>query len=134
MFDWVSDLWTSICDFIVTVITWLLNLPLKLINYLIDLWYWMREETLKSIGNLLWDSFSTLASLSPYPLNIDQTTLHSFYVNANIFFPVDDMIVLAVFLLETWIMVRVARYSVWLALIFFKPRKPKLSFVDNSEV
>jgi hypothetical protein len=92
----------------------------------------MREETLNALGKLLFDSFSVLASLAPFPLNVNQETLHSFYVNANIFFPVDDLVTLAVFLLETWVMVKVARYSVFLALIFFKPRKPKLSIIDSS--
>ncbi|MCF7900573.1 hypothetical protein K9K77_03620 [Candidatus Babeliales bacterium] len=133
MFDWIGDFFVALGQMLYNIIEWFLNLPLKLINFLIDVWYWLREETLKSLGNLLWDSFSALASLSPYPINVDQYQLEYFYVNANIFFPVDDMIVLAVFLLETWIMVRVAKYSVWLALIFFRPRKPNLSLLNSGE-
>jgi hypothetical protein len=43
------------------------------------------------------------------------------------------LIVILIFLLETWLMVKVAKYSVWLALIFFKPRKPNLKFLNSGE-
>ena len=127
MFDWVTDFFLGLCGVISTVAEWMLNLPAAIVNALIDLWYLLKDETLNALGNLLWDSFSVLANLSPWNFNVDQELLNSIYVNANLFFPVDDLIAIAIFLLETWVMVKVAKYSVFLALTFFKPRKPNLS-------
>lgn len=131
MFDWIPDFLAAIGKFIYDVAAWFLSLPGKLINALIDLWYWMREETLKALGNLLWDSFSVLASISPWNFDIDQQLLNKMYSTANTFFPVDNLIVILIFLLETWLMVKVAKYSVWLALIFFRPRKPQFKMTTG---
>jgi hypothetical protein len=133
MFDWLTYFLNAIGSFIVQALEWFLSLPLKLINALIYLWYWMREETLRCIGNLIWDSFNVLSSLSPWNFTVDEQLLHKIYSTANLFFPVDDLIVILIFLLETWLMVKVAKYSVWLALIFFKPRKPNLKFLNGGE-
>ena len=131
MFDWINDFFAGLIDIVVTFVEWLLTLPVKLINYLIDLWYWIREETLNGLKNLLWDSFQALVSLSPWEFTVDEQLLNSIYVNANIFFPVDDLVAMGIFLLETWVCVRVARYSVFLALLLFHPRKPNVQMLSS---
>jgi hypothetical protein len=116
-FNGLKSIFFSVCEFF-------LYLPVKLINAIIALWGWFKEETLKALGNLLWDSFSKLSSLSPWEYQVDQQYLESLYVNINLFIPLDDLCTIGIFLLETWLMVRVAKYSVLLALIFFRPKKP----------
>lgn len=134
MFDWIPDFLEAIGKFIYDACIWFLSLPVKLINALIDLWYWLREETLRAIGNLIWDSFSVLSSLSPWEFTVDKQLLYSMYSTANTFFPVDNLVTMLIFLLETWLMVKVAKYSVWLALIFFRPRKPDFKVSDSGGV
>jgi len=94
------------------------NIP----HWLVGLWDWYKTETLSLVFNFFWDSFSKLASISPYNFNVDATTLTHCYAYTNIFLPLDDCVTLAIFLFETWLAVKIFKFSTYLFLLLF--RKP----------
>jgi hypothetical protein len=133
MGELITSFFDGIKAIFVTVLEWFLAFPIKLVQAIIDLWLWLKEETLKGLGNLLWDSFSKLSSISPWEFQVDQEFLESLYVNVNLFIPLDDLCAIGIFLLETWLMVKVAKYSVVLALLFFRPKTPNFKLSSTPE-
>ena len=120
MIAWFQSILTALTNGWNAFLSWLGSIP----NWLVSLWDWYKQETLSLVFNFFWDSFSKLASFSPFNFNVDQQSLNHAYICANIFLPMDDITAIAIFLFETWLAVKIFKFSMFLfAMLFRKPTK-----------
>lgn len=111
-------------DWLYDCFVWLTELPYKIVVYLFDLWSWLLEEILVTSCKYILDGLSYLAKLGGYNLTRPTEQLHELYQTLNYFFPLDEVVYLGVFLLQTYLLTKMFGLM-WLAgLKYLKPRDP----------
>ena len=124
MLDWFTDAFQALVDFLYACFLFIIEIPMHIIKYLWDLWTWCQEKLLMLTYNLLVDGFFSVLSRFGYDMGKPRQVLHQCYQVANVFFPMEDVFKLAVFLIQTYIAVALFGRLAAIVLRFVTPARP----------
>lgn len=111
-------------DWLFDCFLWLMDLPGKIIVYLFDLWCWITTELLSISCTYILDGLSYLARLGGYSMEKPTEQLHYLYQILNCILPMNEIVLLAIFLLQSYLLCKMFGLM-WLSgLKYLVPRNP----------
>lgn len=118
------DALQTIVDFLYNCFMYIIEIPVNVIKYVFDLWLWLQSELLVSTSKFLIENLSKLFASGGYDVERPTEILNSVYEAVNFFIPLDDLLMIGMFLLETYILVKVVGKLFFLGMKYVIPRSP----------
>lgn len=118
------DALQTIVDFLYNCFMYIIEIPVNVIKYVFDLWLWLQSELLVSTSKFLIENLSELFASGGYDVERPTEILNSVYETVNFFIPLDDLLMIGMFLLETYILVKVGGKLFFLGMKYIIPRNP----------
>ena len=118
------DALQTIVDFLYNCFMYIIEIPVNVIKYVFDLWLWLQSELLVSTSKFLIENLSELFASGGYDVERPAEILNSVYETVNFFIPLDDLLMIGMFLLETYILVKVGGKLFFLGMKYIIPRNP----------
>ncbi len=121
MFDYLTQIFTALKTFFVEMFNAIIAVPAAIVNFVIGALDWLKTETVNCAYNFIFDQLANFSSLTGFNIAFSQEDITMFFTNVNVFFPVDELLTMGIFLLDTWLAVRLFKMGLWVLFKFFKP-------------
>lgn len=114
----------KIMDFIYDCFMFIIEIPYNVVLYVFELWLWLQSEMLAITSKFLIENLSKLFATGGYDVDRPTEILNTVYEAVNFFIPLDDILMIGMFLLETYILVKVFGKLFFLGMKYVIPRNP----------
>lgn len=121
LFSVLSDCVTTVLDYFTSAFTFVVSIPFKIFGWIIDFFVWLKVESYNMAIEFFVEQLKMLSDFYP-DFQFDEDYFITIMSQINIFFPVDDLLMTAVFLLETWVSVKLFKLCAWVGIKYIMPK------------
>lgn len=121
MGSFLAELFRDLVSYLDKFFLWCWSLPETVFYWVVDFIIWVKVESYTLAINFCLDSLDGLNSLFPN-FNFEKSFFLETLSKVNVFLPIDDFVGIGVFLLETWISVKIFRLTSYLYMTFLFPK------------